>query len=318
MDMFRKTGMLFFIILLTACHRPHTHHYQGYVEGENLYLSSPYSGKLIHSWVTRGAHVKKGQKLFQIDDKPQILMIKESDALLSQGTEIFDDLKKPKRKPEIDAIIAQIAQTDAQINLAKLRYQRNQTLYNKHATDMDTVDAAKEHWLETIQLKAQYLANLELAKLGARENQIRAQQALVSSLIAKLKQIKWQLSQKTIYAPGDGIIFDTLYYKGEFVPEAKPVMVFLPPKHMRIEFFVPVTDVAFLHLKDKIQFSCASCAENNEAVIRYISPSVEYAPPLIYSRENDDKLVFRVKAALTKPWSQHPGMPVMVSVTEHG
>jgi HlyD family secretion protein len=319
MDMFRKTGMFFLIALLTAC-KPQTHQYQGYVEGENLYLSSPYSGRLIHSWVQRGAHVKKGQKLFKLDDNPQILMIKETVSSLNQAKQMFIDLSKPKRKPETEGILAQIAQTDAQITLAKLRYQRNQVLYAKHATDLDSVDAAKEHWLETIELKAQYLANLDLAKLGARENQVNAQKAAMQSIMAKLKQNKWQLSQKTVYAPGNGIIFDTLYYQGEFVPEAKPVMVFLPPKHMRIEFFVPVTQLSFLHLNDRVQFSCDSCNKNdqNEATISYISPTVEYSPPLIYSRENSDKLVFRVKALLKHPWRYHPGMPVVVTVTEHG
>lgn len=302
---------------LTSCHKHQVHHYQGYIEGENLYLASPYSGKLIHNWVKRGSHVKKGQKLFSLDDNPQILAIKEAEAVLSQGTEILSDLQKPKRKPEIEAIMAQIEQADAQIQLAKLRYHRNQTLYSKHAIDMDSVDGAKEHWLETLKLKAQFEANLDLAKLGARENQIKAQQSLIASSFYKLEQIKWQLSQKTVYAPSDGIIFDTLYYPGEFVPEAKPVMVFLPPKHMRVEFFVPVTDLPLLQLKKVIQFSYAGSSAINEAVINYISPSVEYAPPVVYSRENNDKLVYRVKAVLKEPWHNHPGMPVDVAVTQY-
>ncbi len=52
--------------------------------------------------------------------------------------------------------------------------------------------------------------------------------------------------------------------------------------------------------------------KKNQATIRYISPKAEYIPPLVYSRENNDKLVFRVKASIEHPSQFKPGQPVCV------
>ncbi len=44
------------------------HHYQGYVEGENIYLAASSSGILVKRPVNRGQWVKKGDLIFQLDD----------------------------------------------------------------------------------------------------------------------------------------------------------------------------------------------------------------------------------------------------------
>ena len=303
-----------FTAFLSGCGGPGKQSYQGYVEGENIYLASPYSGDLVELLVERGQQVKKNQLLFKLDPFPQSLVIKEAAASLQQAIQVYDDLKKPKRPPEIAAIEAQIGQATSQVALALLRVKRNQTLYDKHVMDKDTLDAALERYHELTYLKAQYEANLDLAKLGAREDQLKAQKSQILFFTSKMHQSQWELDQKTIYAPASGVIFDTYYKQGEFVESQHPVASLLSPENMRIEFFVPDVGLAALHLNKKITFDCEGCSKHNEATIRYISPEAEYVPPLVYSRENRDKLVFRVKATITNALAFKPGQPVVVTV----
>jgi HlyD family secretion protein len=303
--------------LLSSCHKAHHHSYQGYVEGENLYLASPYSGDLVETFVKRGQRVKKGQLLFRLDDNPQLLDVKQDQALLMQAKKVLADLSKPRRLPEVNAIIAQIAQVDAQINLAALRVKRNQELVKKSALDQDSLDASVERFNELKYLKIQTEENLKLAKEGSRPDQIKAQKALVYSLLARVNNDKWKLSQKSIYAPADGVIFDTYFLKGEWVDSSQPIASLLEPNNIRIEFFVPVKELASVHVNQTITFDCDGCTKENKARISYISPEAEYIPPLVYSRENNDKLVFRIKAALNHPEQFKPGQPVIVMVPIH-
>lgn len=305
------------VSLLSSCHHARHHHYQGYIEGKNLYLSSPFSGKLVEFLVERGQQVKKGQLLFRLDDNPQLLDIKQSQALLVQAKKVLIDLSKPRRLPEINAIIAQIGQADAQIKLATLRVKRNQALVKKNALDQDTLDASVEKLNELNYLKMQVEENLKLAKDGSRPDQIKAQKALVFSLLAKVNNSKWDLSQKSIYAPADGIIFDTYFLQGELVPATHPIASLLEPSNIRVEFFVPALELSTIHLNQMITIECDGCTGKNQARISYISPEAEYMPPLIYSRSNNDKLVFRVKAALDKSTQLKPGQPVTVLVPIH-
>jgi HlyD family secretion protein len=132
--------------------------------------------------------------------------------------------------------------------------------------------------------------------------------------MVKLEEAEWRLAQKTLIAPEDGVIFDTYYKEGEVVGDQQPVLSLLTPRNIRVEFFIPVERLSTLKLNQKIQFTCEGCPEGQQAQITYVSPQAEYVPPLVYSRENNDKLVFRVKATIVPPVQVRPGQPVQVSV----
>ena len=305
------TMFMVIALILGGCHHS-DRKYQGYVEGEDIYLASPSAGNLIKICVERGQRVKKGQFLFQLDPNPQQLLIREAKAVYRQAQHILHDLQLPKRKNEQESIKEQIAQADAQLQLATMRVQRNQTLYDKHVLDKDTLDASIERQKELIHLKEQFQFNLNLAMQGARPEQINAQKAQLSSLNIKLEEAQWELDQKTGYAPDDGQVFDVYYRKGEFVSAQRPVLSLLTPSNTRIEFFVPLDDLPLLHVGGKIQFTDEMLKHNGSATISYISPEAEYAPPLVYSRENSQKLVFRVKASIDDAQQAVPGQPVIV------
>lgn len=306
-----------FAFNLSSCHDAAHHRYQGYIEGRNTYLASPYSGKLIKAWVVRGERVKKGQLLFQLDPEPQMMEIKQANAALAQSRQMLDDLKKPRRPAEIAAIEAQVGQADAQLHLAKLRVKRHEILYAKHVLDKDTLDASVERVRETEYLKSQFEANLALSKLGSRENLIKAQVAQIILLTSKRNQSKWELSQKKLFAPTEGVIFDTYFKIGEFVDSQRAVASVLSPENIQIIFFIPEKELHLLQVGQSITFDCDGCSKANPAKIEYISPEAEYVPPLVYSRDNSDHLVFRIRASISKAANFKPGQPVMVDVATH-
>lgn len=312
-DMKSKIFVFFLIaFILTACDR-NQHQFQGYVESDNLLLASPFSGNLIELPVVRGEFVDKADLLFQLDPNPEALQAKQADFLLKEGQYNLEDSERPKRKPEIEVAEAQVAQVDARLRLAELRKKRYHELYTKKAGDLDRSDQARERVIELKEAKKQSEAELALAKLGARQDKIEEKKARVDLLLERAKLSKWELSQKTGYAPDAGIVFDTYYHEGEWVPAGSPVISLLIPDHINIEFFVPVAVLSKLRTTQTVYFTCEGCAAKNKAVINYISPEAEYVPPLVYSRKNYDKLVFRIKASPEKPGLFKLGQPVIIT-----
>jgi HlyD family secretion protein len=300
-------------LFLFGCGESETQ-FQGYIEGQNLYMESPFSGILQQLPVVRGQTVQKGTLLFQLDPDPQALELKQSEQGWMQAKNTLEDLKKPERLPEIAAIVAQIDQVNAEIELAKVRVERAEKLIVKQAIDKDSRDAAVAHLAEQQQLKTQYQANLDLAKLPSRDDRIKAQAAQVAALAEKIKEAQWNLSQKKGIAPSTGVIFDTFFSVGEFVPVGKPVLALLTPDNIYLVFFLPLSYMPKIHLNQEIQFGCEECNSKNAALIHYISPTAEYLPPLVYSRDNADKLVFRIHAKVKNPSQFKPGQPVIVSL----
>ena len=136
----------------------------------------------------------------------------------------------------------------------------------------------------------------------------------VSAARAALDQADWRLKQKEVAAPAAGLIFDTLYRAGEWVPAGRPVVRLLPPENVKVRFFVPETEIGRLALGQEVVLHCDGCAADVPAKVIYVSTEAEYTPPVIYSNENRSKLVFMVEArpdAADAPRLK-PGLPLDV------
>jgi HlyD family secretion protein len=303
---------LFVLSLFYFFNRTPTPLFQGYVEGENLYVASSLEGRLVKRNVERGQRVKKGELLFQIDPKPESIAMRQLAEEKKEAEYVKIDLEKPRRPLEIQVLQDQVDIADANLILANIRLKRYNELYTKQATDLDHLDEARSRVKELEASKAQAVANLKLGQMGARIDQIQAQDTRVSQAHFATEIGAWKLSQKTLRAPVDGLVFDTYYQEGEFVAAGHPVLSLLSTQNIRIEFFVPARILPQLHLNQIVYFNCEGCQAENQAVIHYISPEAEYIPPLVYSRENSDKIVFRVKAKISEPLQFKPGQPVEI------
>ena len=59
---------LVIVAFLSSCSDPSTDRFQGYVEGEFVYVASPLAGQLETLSVQRGQQVTTGQPLFSLDE----------------------------------------------------------------------------------------------------------------------------------------------------------------------------------------------------------------------------------------------------------
>lgn len=300
------------ILCISNCSDNNPKEFQGYIEADNIYIASPYSGTLEVLAVKRGQAVNKDQLLFQLDKNPEILQVSEFKESIQQAIHLLRDLQQPKREPEIEAIKAQIEQDKANKLLTDIRLKRQQALLARGATNQDAVDEVLARYKQLEQLIIEHTANLKLAQLGSRKEQIEAQISNVERIREQFKQALWRLQQKNSKAPFAGLIFDTYFREGEFVPSQQPILSLLTPQNIHIEFFIPNTVLNTIHLGQSITFTATNYRSRSTALISYISPEAEYMPPLIYSRENNEKLVFRIQATFNEFDKYKPGQPVTV------
>ena len=121
-----------------------------------------------------------------------------------------------------------------------------------------------------------------------------------------------RVNQLTPIAPSDARVEDVFYQRGEWVSANQPVVSLLPDAKVKVRFFVPEKDVARYRTGRDVRFACDGCASGLTATIRYVSPRPEFTPPIIYSRDSRDRLVFMVEAYPKRPAGLQPGLPVDV------
>ena len=284
-------------LLLAACSKETNTVVQGYIEGQFIYLSSSLSGDLNNLLIHRGEKVKDHQTLFILDPEPQQSELQQAQSKLVETEQNLENLITSQRKTVIEGIIAQRNQSQAQLVYAKQTLVRYQELYRTHAIGKAQLDEATSDYHAKWQQVQQYEANLSEAKLGSRKHLILAQEAAVEAAQANVKELVWELEQKTLVAPSSGKIFDTFFKVGEYVPAGQPVTALLTPSNIKLIFYIPEPLLSHLKVNSIVSFKCDGC-KLTKATVNYISPQAEYTPPVIYSHDVRAKLVYRVEASM--------------------
>ena len=310
----RVAGMIATLCLLSGCERSDPRQLQGYVEGEFIYMAAPLAGSLQTLHVQRGAQVAAGDPLFALENTPEKAARDEAQSRLAQARASLEDAKKGRRPSEIESLQAQLGQAQAALALAERELSRQEELSRSGATTPQDLDRARSVRDQAREKAAQLEADLKTAQLGARSDQVAAAEANVRTLEAALTAAEWSLAQKSQAAPQAGLVFDTMYRQGEWVPAGRPVVALLPPQNIKVRAFVPETQVHALHQGDRVQVIVDGASEPLAGQISFISPQAEYTPPVIYSRENRSKLVFMIEVTFDPQVAAtlHPGQPVDV------
>jgi len=317
MNYIKKLFILCVLLFLCGCENKKEITIQGYIEGTYTYVSSGVSGKLLQLMFYKGSYVKPNQLLFKLDPEPETSQLIQAEQKLAQSQQVLEDIQKGARDTIIKGLVAQRQQVVADLDYSQKLLIRYQTLYKQSVLDKNSLDkAASDNDANKERLK-QLDANIAEAKLGGRENLIKAEEANVIGSAALVKASQWAVEQKTIYSPVDARVFDNSYEVGEFVEPGQPVYVLLPRNAIKVIFFVPEQYLSLMHIGKNISFSCDSCSQKYITAISFISPNAEYTPPVIFSKDSRDKLVYRIEALIKPEVSDkfNVGQPVDVQVS---
>ncbi|HJS40521.1 MAG TPA: HlyD family secretion protein, partial [Sphingomicrobium sp.] len=126
------------------------------------------------------------------------------------------------------------------------------------------------------------------------------------------REVDIRVGQLSPPAPSAARVEEVYFRPGEWVAANQPVLALLPDSQVKVRFFVPEQEVARYRPGRTVRFACDGCAGNLSARISYVSPRPEFTPPIIYSRDSRDRLVFMVEAKPERPGRLMPGLPVDV------
>ncbi|HSN19535.1 MAG TPA: HlyD family efflux transporter periplasmic adaptor subunit [Usitatibacter sp.] len=312
----RIAAALVLLASLSACSRPDPSVLQGYVEGEYVRVAAPFAGTLVRLEVQRGAQVEPGASLFALEAVSEEAARREAEARVRQAEAQLEDLRKGRRPSEIASVRAQLAQAQAAAQLSERELARQEDLVAKGFVSRQALDQARAARDRDRDHVAELRANLATTVAGSRPDEIRAAEEQVAAARQAFAQADWRLQQKAVETTVGGSVVDTLFVLGEWVPAGTPVVSILPPGNVKVRFFVPEPRLGTVHVGERVRVACDGCGAPFEAAISFISPTAEYTPPVIYSKDSRAKMVFLVEArpAAADAARLHPGQPVDVTL----
>lgn len=244
----RVLAVVLLTATLAACGNADQTSYQGWVEGDFIFVGPDEAGRVEKLFVREGDVVAVSAPLYTVDAQLQ----------------------------EADLKVAEAAQV-----VARQTYERAQQLLKTGSGSQKAYDEAEA---------------------ALREAEARANAA------------KTRLTRRQLFSPVAGAVQQVYYRPGEMVPAGRAAISILPPGNVKVRFFVPQAVLPKIALGDQVAVQCDGCEANIKARISFIAGSAEYTPPVIYSLEERQKLVFLVEARPESPTGLRVGQPVSVTL----
>ena len=292
-------------LLLRSGDRDGKELFTGYVVADEVYMTSPVAGTLASVAVRRGQRVAAGTQLFQVDPTQRAAGTEQARAEISANQAQVNQQQSALAKARADLAAAQ---ADAERQGAELR----------RMTAAQGEKAGSVAQLDIDQARAAYDAALRRrdaarTQLGAASAAINAARAQVLGAQAGLTSARRQLTELAPVAPSAGRVEDVMFKAGETVTANAPVVSIVPDGEVKVRFYVPQALVTAYKPGRKVAIGCDGCAVGLTATVNFVATEPEFTPPVIYSLDARQKLVFMVEAVPSNGRALVPGQPIDVA-----
>jgi HlyD family secretion protein len=281
--------------LFTAC-QPPSPLAVGYVEGEYVLIAPVETAQITAVDVRRGDRIVAGQPLADMERRDAEIAVAEAKAARATAERKLADLRQGKRPEEIAVIAASLDSARAQAAVAERERDRQRDLFERGVATQALYDTAQTNYDVALAKVAEMEANLAVAKLPARQDEIKAAEATVTQARANEAAAEWRLGKRTLTSPKPGAVSDIIRNPGEVAGPQAPVLSVLPDGAVKLRLYVPERVLSQVAVGTRLTVRCDGCGAGMTATVSYVSPDPEFTPPVIYSLETRNKLSYLIEA----------------------
>ncbi|MFM7085048.1 MAG: HlyD family secretion protein [Hyphomicrobium sp.] len=289
--------------------------WQGWIEGYFLFVGPDEAGRLTLLNVKEGQKVQKGDRLFTVQTDLQDAELKQAEGAVEEAEARLQRAESMQQRPEeIEVLQAQATRARAAIEASKPELERAKELVAKGYASESRLDAARAAYNRDLAALEEVEHQIHVAELKARSEDIEAAKATVMQARSRLAAAQTRRQQREVAAPETGIIQEIYYRVGEVVPSGRPIISLLPPSNLRVRFFIAERELPLLQYGTQVFVSCDGCSSSIKAEVIFISTESEFTPPVIFSLEEREKLVYRIEALPQETEDLRVGQPVTVEL----
>ncbi len=291
----------------------------GIVTTDEVIVSPEIQGRLQEINVNQGDHVKRGQLLAVIapaEWKADLAFFENGErAAAAQTTQAEADLTFQEKltgeqvkqaEANLASSRAMVAQADADLEIARLNFERSEALHQKETNSVQDYDQARTSY-DGAKARATSVgkqavsaeAALEIAKAGTE--QVAGRKA---ALAASREQLAAASSQKDkagvrygyteVRAPVDGIVNVRAALAGEVVNPGQPIVTLIDPANLWVRADIEESYIDRVRLGDTFTVRLPSGSERT-GVVFFRGVDADYATQRDVSRTKRDIKTFEVR-----------------------
>lgn len=277
----------------------------GRIEAAEINVATKVAGRLANLSVEEGEFVLTGSKLASIDTTTLEAELHQAQAQFNQAKSAINTAESQIEQRRAEKIAAQalLKQRNAELELAKKRLTRVQSLSQTGSMSVQDLDDAKAS-----------VISAESAVTAAK-SQISATDAAIATAISRheeaksgaeaaratIERIQTQINDSTLLAPRDGRIQYIVSRPGEVVGSGGRIINMVDLSDVYMTFFLPTSAIGKISVGSEARIVLDALPEYRiPASVSFISDIAQFTPKTVETQEEREKLMFRVRASIDK------------------
>ncbi|MDI6026342.1 HlyD family secretion protein [Corticibacterium sp. UT-5YL-CI-8] len=178
-------------------------------------IASEAAGRIVKIGIMDNAQVKAGDELFEIDPEPYRIALAQADAALAQAR-----LQVEQLRAAYSQAMAQERVAAGEVDYLKAQFDRSEDLASKGISAKSSLDEARRDLQRAEDEHLSAIQGIASARagLGGDPDIATDQHPAVLAALAARDKAAYTLSQTTVRAPGDGVVYQASSVKiGQFV-----------------------------------------------------------------------------------------------------
>jgi HlyD family secretion protein len=269
----------------------------GTIEVIDVTVGAKVPGVVERRYVDEGSVVRAGDTLALIRHLTAPLEMKQAEAAVAVSRAAYDLLKRGSRDEDI-------RQAEATMKNLEMDYERAKAL------NADTLVSNKDlHDMLTRFVVAK--ETYEKLKNGPLPEELERARAQVDQALAQVNLVRQKLDDSHVVCPVNGVVTLRAVEEGEMVQTGSAIVKVSVLDRVRLVIYVREADLGKIRLGEPARVTIDAYPDRafNGKVI-YISPTAEFTPKNVQTKEERVKLSFAVKIEVENPGGElKPGLP---------
>jgi HlyD family secretion protein len=289
---------------------------QGNIDIRQVNLAFKVEGRIETLAVDEGDSVQERQVVATLDARYFEDEVRLARAQRDNQKAILERLEHGSRPEEIAEAKDAVAERQAALENARLAFQRRETLMNKGSLTREEFDNARDSLREAEARTRSAEEALRLVEIGPRQEDIDSARAQLRAQEASLSQAERRLADSNLSAPSAGTILTRARERGAIVAAGETVFTLTITSPVWVRTYVNETDLGRIQpgLPAEVRTDSAP-GKTYRGHVGFISPTAEFTPKTVETRELRTDLVYRLRIVVDNPdgWLRQ-GMPVTTTL----
>ncbi|HBP4632924.1 TPA: HlyD family efflux transporter periplasmic adaptor subunit [Pseudomonas aeruginosa] len=273
----------------------------GRIEATELDVASKHGGRLLEVLVDEGDFVEQGQLLARMDSETLLAQLRQAKAQERQAANAIQTAlaNVSLRESEKLSTEALIAQRQAELDVTTKRHQRIAALVKRSAmTEQQLDDAVAAMQGARAALNAtRAQSHAARAAIAAARSQVIEAESTMEASAAAVARLESEIADCLLKAPINGRVQYRISQPGEVLPPGGKVLNVVDLSDVYMTFFLPTSEAGRVALGAEARLVLDAAPQFViPAHINYVASVAQFTPKTVETRQEREKLMFRLKA----------------------